>query len=133
MGSDFTMAEEALAEAEAVILRPRGPIRGRDGDRFRERVEDLAGESRSVLIDFSGVDSIDSSGLGFLLQVHDRLKAKDGHLALAELTPSVRVVMGSIGLLGFFAVWDTVDEAEAALEAGSDVGSPASDVGSLDE
>ena len=104
-----TQAIESLQHG--LILSPYGPIRASTAEDFREQVGAIleTGEIQHLVIDFGRVDSIDSSTAGFLLNVHDRLG--DGHLALAELTPSVRIVIDSIGLMTFFTVCNTVEEA----------------------
>ncbi|MBL4847790.1 MAG: STAS domain-containing protein [Planctomycetes bacterium] len=94
-----------------LIVSPYGPLRASTAEEFREQVGAIleTGDVQHLVIDFGRVDSIDSSTAGFLLNVHDRLG--DGHLALAELTPSVRIVIDSIGLMTFFTVCNTIDEA----------------------
>jgi len=103
---------------DAFVVAPQGPIRARAAEQFREYVDRLLnGEGATgLVIDMTGVEYIDSSTAGYLLNVHDRLRTRGGVLALAELTPGVRVVIDSIGLTTFFTVCETVEE--AALEVG---------------
>lgn len=98
---------------EGLIVSPYGPIRASTAEDFREQVGEILtqGDVRHLVIDFGRVDSIDSSTAGFLLNVHDRLGELGGHLALAELTPSVQIVIDSIGLMTFFTVCNTIAEA----------------------
>lgn len=101
---------------DALLVRPRGPIRARDGEAFRAHVDALLDAApTNLVIDFGAVDGIDSSAAGYLLMLHDRLKARGGLLALADLPPTVQVVIDSIGLTSFFLVCDTVDDAAARL------------------
>jgi anti-anti-sigma factor len=101
----------------ALLLTPEGVIRARTSEQFRKHVEELLEQTRStsVVIDFAGVDSIDSSAAGYLLNVHDRLSMAGGKLALAAMPASVRLVIDSIGLTTFFTVCATVDEAVQEL------------------
>lgn len=103
------------------LVRPQGPIRARATDAFRARVDALLDSAAtSLLLDLDGVDSIDSSTAGYLLMVHDRLKASGGNLALARLQPGVHVVIDSIGLTSFFRVCDSVEEATRHLREATD-------------
>lgn len=98
---------------DCLLLTPMGTIRSGSGEQFRNHVDQLLEQTStpSLVIDFAGVDSIDSSTAGYLLKIHDRLDTKGGKLALAGLPASVRVVIDSIGLTTFFTVCETVEEA----------------------
>jgi anti-anti-sigma factor len=48
---------------------------------------------RRLLLDLSGVDSIDSSGVSWLLTCHRRFRAEGGALVLHSLSPFVRDVL----------------------------------------
>ena len=98
---------------DCLLLTPLGTIRSTSGEQFRSHVDQLLEQTAvpSLVIDFGGVDYIDSSTAGYLLKVHDRLSTKGGKLALAGLHAAVRVVIDSIGLTTFFTVCETVEEA----------------------
>ena len=115
---ELKLTAHALEELEdTLLLSPEGTIRGAMSETFRNHVEGLLEQTqtKSLVIDFSGVQSIDSSTAGFLLNVHDRLDGRGGRLALAALTPTVRVVIDSIGLTTFFSVYPTVEDAVSEL------------------
>ncbi len=108
---ELNIAAHALEEVEdALLLTPQGTIRAQTTEQFRKHVDRLLEQTQaaSVVIDFGGVDSIDSSAAGYLLNLHDRL---GGKLALAFLPSGVRMVIDSIGLTTFFTVCATVEEA----------------------
>ena len=100
------------------VVAPAGPIRATNCEMFRDHVDALLlekDEITALVVDFSKVEFIDSSTAGFLLSVHDRLSERGGALALAALTPGVRVVIDSIGLTTFFMVCETIEEAAEEL------------------
>ncbi len=73
--------------------------------------------SRDVLLDISGLEFCDSSGLSAFARISNRL-APDGHrLALAGPLPIVRRVLEVSGLVEVFIVADSVGDAEAVLAA----------------
>ncbi|MEZ6187655.1 MAG: STAS domain-containing protein [Planctomycetota bacterium] len=113
---------------QAVILQPSGPLRTERAEGFRQALEtECAGPTERIIVDFTDVDYLDSTTLGHLLNAHDRLNKKGGRLILAALSPDVSLVVDSIGLTSFFAITDTVHEAEVALREGSDLGTTVSD------
>lgn len=113
----FRIAEGPLPGFEdGILLAPTGQLRARGGEAFRAHVEALLDRAPTALvIDLGGTESIDSTGVGYLLRVHDRLKAQGANLALAAPSPGVRIVLDSIGLTGFFLVCESVAEASASL------------------
>jgi anti-sigma B factor antagonist len=67
-----------------------------------------------VVLDFSGVSFMDSTGLKVLLGLHRRAKLAGGQLVLANPSRSVQKVIKVTGLDQTFTVRDTV---EAAVDA----------------
>lgn len=98
---------------QTLLVAPAGPVRGSNGEFFRAEVDRLIDEEGacSLVLDFGEVESIDSSGAGYLLNVHDRLEARGGKLALLNLSPGVRIVIDSIGLTSFFSICQTLEDA----------------------
>ena len=72
----------------------------------------LLGRNR-ILIDFSDVDWINSSGLGALIMIRGLLLEVGGQLRLAGLNHTVREVMNINRLDKVFDISPTVDEALA--------------------
>lgn len=68
------------------------------------------GDTRLVL-DFSGVEYISSTGLSALLAAAKKLRATNGRLALAGLNARVRVVFEMSGFLRLFPTFPDVSGA----------------------
>lgn len=83
---------------------------------FKERILQLieAGQ-RHLVIDLSGVNFVDSSGLGALVSVLRAVSAKGGDVVLAGLQPNIRAMLELTRLDRIFAVYDTPADALAAL------------------
>lgn len=64
-----------------------------------------------VVIDLSGVEFCDSTGMNVLLVALKRVRERDGSLALAGPQSPVRRILEITGLDTVFAVYPTVDEA----------------------
>ena len=105
-------------------------LAGGDGPFLRQKVIELidAG-TRKLLIDFSEVPYIDSTGLGFLVGTHVTAKMAGVRLILAGLNAHVRNVLEVLGLVRLFVVEEDEAAALAKLKepsTGSEDSGPAS-------
>ena len=85
---------------------------------------------RAVVVDLTGVDFCDSSGLSVLVRVRNRLTELGGSVTLAAATPIVQRVLEVSGLDEIFGTYPSVEAARAAAaEEDSGNGPVASDGG----
>lgn len=71
---------------DRVIVSPVGEIDFTNSQELKDSLLDLYEEGYTeITVDFSEVDSIDSSGLGKLLLFHKKLKEKDGKLNIQNI------------------------------------------------
>lgn len=82
-----------------------------------------AGGGRLIL-DLSGLEFVDSSGLGVLLTVLRQAGAKGGDVRLACPTPSVRRLLTLTRLDRIFACFDSLDEAARSFAEHPDTHCP---------
>jgi|SRR5271157_6643011 len=68
----------------------RGRITLEDAIRFRSQVKSLTPQHKVVLADLSGVDSVDSSGLGSILGTYVSAKSDGCDLKLINVHPRVK-------------------------------------------
>ena len=66
-----------------------------------------------ILVNFNKLDYISSAGLGVFMAFIEELRNTGGDIKLAEMTPKVFSVFD---LLGFFMLFDFVQEEKLALE-----------------
>ncbi|UCC94539.1 MAG: STAS domain-containing protein [Candidatus Omnitrophota bacterium] len=66
---------------------------------------------KKIVIDFSKVSYIDSSGLATLIELLQRLKKIGGHLRLSSLSQKVRNVFEVTKLDKLFEIFDTHEDA----------------------
>ena len=79
---------------------------------LKRRLDGLTEQTTArIVIDLSGVDFIDSSGLAALVGTQRRMRRYDGHLLLAAPTTRVRDVFALMQLTEFFEISDSVEEA----------------------
>ena len=74
----------------------------------------LDGGHRRVLLDFTHVTFIDSTGLGVLVTSHRRAQSLGARFAVVHPTSHTRKLIRVLGLDQVLSVYDTADEALAA-------------------
>jgi anti-sigma B factor antagonist len=105
--------------ASVTILELKGWLVYDDGDALlRQRVDELVGEGRvQIVVDFTGVDYIDSAGVGVLIAKYLSVRRKGGDLKLLRLSPRPLHVLEISHLRTVFQVFDSEDEAVRSFDA----------------
>jgi len=98
-------------------------LAGADGPFLRQKVKDLidAG-TQCLVIDFSDVPYIDSTGLGFLAGTREAAETSHVSLTLAALNEHVLKVLDSVKLTPFFVIAKDVPAAVAKLKRAANAG-----------
>ena len=98
------------------ILEPKGKITIGVGDvALREAVlEQLEAGHKKILIDMSGVGTMDSSGIGELVAAYTSVNNRGGKLKLLKLPPKISDILQITQLITVFEVYDDEDEAVAS-------------------
>jgi len=91
-------------------------ILGEESAGMRETLKRALTSSRQLVLDLSGVSYIDSSGLGTLVGVYSSARAAGADIKLAGLNQRLRDLLQITKLVTVFEVYDTVQEAVAALK-----------------
>lgn len=71
----------------------------------------IKANAKKVLVDFSGVSYIDSSGLATLIEMFQRLKKTGGMLRFSNMSEKIRNVFEITKLHKLFEIFDTRQEA----------------------
>lgn len=75
-----------VINSEQVVISPVGNIDFSNSQDLKDKLLDLFKKDyKKVILDFSEVESIDSSGLGKLLLFHKKLKEKEGRLIIRNV------------------------------------------------
>lgn len=94
------------------VLAVIGEVDLATGPRLREAIIDLVNRGeRRIVIDLSGVDFLDSTGLGILVGGLKRVRSHDGQLALVFTRRRIMKVFEITGLDRVFSIFDTVEAA----------------------
>ncbi len=78
---------------------------------FSQTIAGLLPHARRVVVELSGLEAVDSAGLGELVVVHMWAKASGCSLKLAGANPRIRQLFELTNLLSIFDVHPTLDDA----------------------
>ncbi|MGF1679459.1 MAG: STAS domain-containing protein [Candidatus Methylacidiphilales bacterium] len=110
MTIDFTQ-EELLT-----ILKIEGDVDLHHSPRLRSSLQAKVKEKcPALLVDFSAVNYIDSSGLATFVEYYQGCRQFDGKIALAAMSARVRSVFELVRLGEVFPILDNLDDAKTKL------------------
>lgn len=99
------------------IVRLSGKILGgQDSITVNRLMIDLIDQGKTnVVVDLGGVELMNSSGLGIIIQSANHLKSKEGQLKLANIAEKIQSLLVITKLNTVFESYDTVEEAVASF------------------
>ncbi len=109
---------EVRDERGSAVVRCRGRICFREEAlSFARTVTELLLAGRNVVLEFSGVEILDSAGIGELVLVHMQSQAGEGAVCLVGPIPRVRKLLELTNVASLFAIHPTVEDALSTLAA----------------
>lgn len=98
------------------LLRLSGQLDLFTAKSLRQKIQELVdAKRRKVIIDFGGVNYIDSSGVGALLHVYSSARAGAVEVRFVNLQKPVAHVIKLTKLTDYFPLSESVESAEADL------------------
>lgn len=114
------MQIEKIRDTDATILKLTGEIDLHASPALRTELQECVEENVPVLlVDFSGVEYIDSSGLATFIEYVRDTSSDRGKIALFGLKKKVRTIFDLVRLNELFTISDSRESALAALAAKS--------------
>ncbi len=99
-------------EGDRTVVEVGGEIDVYTAPQLRERVVELVDAGQvDLVLDLTGVDFLDSTGLGVLVGALNRVRAQDGSLALVLTQERILKIFEITGLRKVFPIHATVEEA----------------------
>jgi anti-sigma B factor antagonist len=91
-------------------------VLGRESNGLRTTIDNLlsSGATR-IVVSLEHVNSVDSAGIGALIEIHRKTKTKGGRLMLTNLGPKLRQALEIARLLTLFETFATEADAVASL------------------
>ena len=103
---------ETRAIDEVTVIFCKGRFTYRDEAKaFSQKIAELLPNARQLIVEFSGLEVIDSAGLGELVVVHMWIRASGCALKVAGANPRVHELLELTNLLSVFDVHPTLDDA----------------------
>jgi len=91
-------------------------VLGDESNGFRTTIDKLlATGATKIVINLEHVSYVDSAGLGALIEMHRKTKAKGGHLKLTNLGPKFRQALELAQILNLFETCASEDAAVASF------------------
>ena len=97
---------------DVAIVAPQGYLNNLAGESLvRECRAQLESGIRKIVLDFSGVDVINSIGISFLLTTMEELRSSQATLCFTSMNARHRDTFEMLGLARFLKVFETEDSA----------------------
>ncbi|MCL2404752.1 MAG: anti-sigma factor antagonist [Defluviitaleaceae bacterium] len=114
MGIQINIAGNAL------IAKPDSEIDHHSAERMRGQIDTAFDNSscRHIILDFSGVRFMDSSGIGMIIGRYKNAEKRGGRLALAGMSDDMGRIFHISGLAKIITRTATVEEAKEDFNAG---------------
>jgi anti-sigma B factor antagonist len=91
-------------------------VLGLENNGLRTMIDNLlVSGATKIVVNLEHVNSVDSAGLGALIEMHRKTKAKGGRLVLAHLGPKLRQALEIARLLTLFETFATEADAVASF------------------
>lgn len=109
------LALESRNENGWAVLQVRGEVDLYTSPQLRDGITELLDQGANrIVIDLSGIEFMDSTGLGVLVVGLKRAKERDGEFALVCREGSVQKILSITGLDRVFSIHGSVAEATGA-------------------
>ena len=103
---------------DVAVLYCRGRFTYRDeATAFSQKIAELLPDTRQIIVDLSGLDAVDSAGLGELVVVHMWAKASGCSLKLAGANPRIHQLFELTNLVSVFEIHPALDDALRSFQA----------------
>lgn len=115
------MIEILRSDGDTLILQLTTDLKMENAPEFFELFQDALQERHAiVVVDFSRIRFVDSSGVGMLLKCAHFIRDRSGRFAIYGLSRSLLSVFKLAGLLKIFELLDDADAVEEFPELGDD-------------
>lgn len=85
-------------------------------DQYKQTLTDVIAQNNRIVVDLEKLEYIDSTGLGAMVFILQRNFDNGGDIKIAKLQGKARIVFDITKAYKIFDIFDTVEEAVAALQ-----------------
>lgn len=111
------MKLETFLKQGVLIVRVEGELDAHNANEFRQKFDAALDhhEAKVVIVNFSEVDFIDSSGLGVILGRYRRIAILQGKILAVCIQPQIIKIFELSGILKIISLYNSEREALATL------------------
>ncbi|MDX1973607.1 MAG: STAS domain-containing protein [Candidatus Sumerlaeia bacterium] len=104
--------------SSVVVIQIPGPqVRSQQNEILKaELVQHLENGHSRIVLNFSGVDFVDSSFLGMIIVILKRATSVGGDVRICCLTPALTTIFSMMRLNRLFTLYPTLQEAEQSFD-----------------
>jgi anti-anti-sigma factor len=103
---------------DVLVVHLRGSVDAHTFGSFEEQISALLSQgAHHLLLDFQGLDYINSTGLGFLLGLSRQMDEQNGKLVIANMTDKIHNIFDLLGISRLMGTFAEEQQALAALLA----------------
>ncbi|ARC84516.1 anti-sigma F factor antagonist [Clostridium argentinense CDC 2741] len=97
---------------DKLIVELMGELDHHNASEVRNKIDDMLDRDNinKLIMNFSGVSFMDSSGIGAVIGRYKKLSMKGGKLCITNLKPSVKRVFELSGLFKIIDIYDDVEQ-----------------------
>lgn len=102
---------------DKLIVSLMGELDHHSAEEVRVKIDDRIDRDniRKVILNFSGVTFMDSSGIGVVIGRYKKMQNRDGRLCVAEANRTVNKVFEISGMFKIIDVYKNIDEAMISI------------------
>jgi anti-anti-sigma factor len=110
------VCEEIKGRQDAEMIRFVGDLDATNVETVLEKIVNFYNDGKiHLVVDFTKLRYVNSTGLGILLHLSKSAKEKSGSFKIAKVNENVFEIIEIIGATSLLEIYDTVDEALASL------------------
>ncbi|HAK42303.1 MAG TPA: anti-sigma F factor antagonist [Clostridium sp.] len=96
-----------------IIVTLQGELDHHSAEEVRTRVDDILDKDgyKNLIFNFSGVNFMDSSGIGAVIGRYKKLSLRGGKVCLTNVTPTVKRIFELSGMFKIISMYDNIEEA----------------------
>lgn len=108
------------------VAEIKGAIDGTTVSEFEEEMLGFLDKGTpNLILEFSGVSYINSTGMGLLVKCADKFQEAGGDIKLVGVSPKISALFDMLGLLSLFKIFDQKDDALRAIKGAGGGSRPA--------
>ncbi len=112
------MKAEFEKEGDVVVVSIAGELDASSAPDLRARFEELIGQGENqYVIDLTGLDFLDSSGISALVNLFKRVRIGEGGVSLCNIKPEIVKIFALTRLDRVFDIYDSRAEAVASFQS----------------